>query len=78
MILSSPPQKDKAEWPTPIRAIIRALQRDGASQREIVSKTHAPRRTVRTILRQESSRRDRKKKQSKPHLMSIREIRRYI
>ncbi|KAF4631588.1 hypothetical protein G7Y89_g6547 [Cudoniella acicularis] len=33
-IFSSPPQKEYGEWPAPIRANIRALQRDGKSQRE--------------------------------------------
>jgi Transposase len=77
-ILSSPPKKENGEWPTPIRAKVRGLQRDGFSQREIVSKTFLPRRTIRRILHQESSRRIRKKKAPRRHLMSIREIRRCI
>jgi len=78
VILSSPLQKDKGEWPTPTRAIIRSLQRQGKSQREIVSETTVPRRTVRRILKQEHSRRVRGKKQPKLHLMSIRDIRQCI
>jgi transposase len=78
LIFSSPPQKDKGEWPTPIRLTIRNLSRQGKSQREIVSDTSIPRRTVRRILKQEHSRRDRRRKAPKPHLMSIREIRRCI
>ena len=54
-ILSSPPQKEKGEWPTPVRQTVRQLQRQGKSQREIVLKTTLPQRTIRTILRQESS-----------------------
>ncbi|KUJ14282.1 uncharacterized protein LY89DRAFT_564823, partial [Mollisia scopiformis] len=49
--------------------------RQGKSQREIVSETHIPRRTVRRILKQESSRRERKRKLSRHHLMSICDIR---
>ena len=78
LIFSSPPQKDKGEWPTPIRQTIRNLKRQGKSQREIVSDTSIPRRTVQRILRQEHSRRTRRKKDPKPHLMSIRLIRRCI
>jgi len=77
-IFSSPPQKDKGEWPTPVRQTVRQLQRQGKSQREIVIKTTLPRRTIRTILRQESSHRLRRRKAPKPHLISIREIRRCI
>ena len=75
LIFSSPPQKDKGEWPTPIRLTIRNLSRQGKSQREIVSDTFIPRRTIRRMLKQEHSRRERRKKAPKPHLMSIREIR---
>ena len=78
LIFSSPPQKDKGEWPTPVRQTIRNLNRQGKSQREIVSNTSIPRRTVRRILRQEHSRRDRRKKAPKPHLMSVRQIRQCI
>jgi IS30 family transposase len=78
IIFSSPPKKDKGEWPTPVRITIRNLHKEGKSQREIVSKITIPRRTIRRILRQESSRRLRKKKAPKPRLMSIREIRRCI
>ena len=77
-ILTSPLPKDKREWPTPTRAVIRALQRDGLSQREIVKRTKVPRRSIRRILRQEHSRRTRRRKDPKPHMMSIREIRRCI
>jgi len=55
IILSSPPQKDKGEWPTPICAIICSLHRDGKSQKEIVKKTYMPRRTIRYIINQEHS-----------------------
>ncbi|KUJ06924.1 uncharacterized protein LY89DRAFT_767202 [Mollisia scopiformis] len=75
LILSDPIEKENNEWPTPARAVIRSLQRQGKSQREIVSETHIPRRTVRRILKQESSRRERKRKLSRHHLMSIRDIR---
>ncbi len=78
IILSSPLQKEQGEWPTPVRAVVRGLQRDGFSQREIVSKTSLPRRTIRRILHQESSRRIRKKKAPRVHMMSVREIRRCI
>ena len=78
LVLSSPPQKENGEWPTPVRATVRSLQRDGYSQREIVSKTSLPRRTIRRILHQESSRRIRKKKAPRCHLISVREIRRCI
>ena len=78
LIFSSPPEKEKGEWPTPIRMTVRNLQRQGKSQREIVSNTTLPRRTIRRILHQESSHRLRKKKAPKPHLMSVREIRRCI
>ena len=47
-------------------------------QRDIVSETTIPRWTVRRILRQESSHRLRQRKAPKPHLMSVREIRRCI
>ncbi|KUJ17236.1 uncharacterized protein LY89DRAFT_685149, partial [Mollisia scopiformis] len=40
----------------------------GKSQREIVQETQVPRRTVRRILKQKHSRRERKKKHSKPYL----------
>jgi len=79
IILTSPLRlDDKGEWPTPTRAVVRACQRDGLSQREIVKKTDVPRRTIRRILHQESSRRGRRGKAYKPHLMSIREIHRCI
>ena len=78
IIFSSPPQKDKGEWPTPICQTVRQLHREGKSQREIVFQTTLPRRTIRTILRQESSHRLRRRKAPKPHMMSIREIRRCI
>ncbi|TVY31395.1 Transposable element Tc1 transposase, partial [Lachnellula subtilissima] len=78
LIFSSPPQKDHGEWPTPVRVTVRNLQRDGKSQRQIASQTSLPRRTIRRILHQESSHRERKKKAPKPHLMSTREIRRCI
>ena len=78
LIFSSPPQKEKGEWPTPIRMTVRNLMRLGNSQREIVSQTSLPRRTIRRILHQESSHRLRKKKAPKPHLMSVREIRQCI
>jgi hypothetical protein len=74
-IFSSPPQKDKGEWPTPVRQTVRQLHQQGKSQHEIVVKTTRLRRTIRTILRQESSHRLRRKKAPKPHLMSVREIR---
>ena len=67
-------QKDKGEWPTPIRAIIRGLQRQGKSQREIVRETGIHRHTIRRILKQESSHRDRKKTYSRPHMIGIRTI----
>ncbi|KAF4631488.1 hypothetical protein G7Y89_g6643 [Cudoniella acicularis] len=47
-------------------------------KRDIVFKTSASRRTIRDILHQEHRRRGRKGKVYKPHLMSIREIRRCI
>jgi DNA invertase Pin-like site-specific DNA recombinase len=76
--LSPSGAKDKGEWPTPTRAVIRRMFRDSRSQREIVHDTKVPRRTVRRIIRQESSRRDRGKKHKRHHMMSIREIRRCI
>jgi Transposase len=79
IILSSPCiPKENEEWPTPARAIIRAMSRLGFSQRDIILKTSAPRRTIRDILHQEHCRRSRKGKVYKPHLMSTREIRRCI
>ena len=78
-ILSSPPrEKENGEWPTPVRATVRSLRRDGLSQRAIVSKTKVPRSTIRRILRQESSRRSRKGKVYKPRLMTTREVRQII
>ena len=74
-ILSPNSGKDKGEWITPIRAIIRAGMRQGKSQRELVAETHVPRRTVRRILKQEYSRRERKRKDSRYHLMSKGDIR---
>ena len=74
LIFSSPPQKEQGEWPTPVRITVRNLHRQGKSQREIVSNTSLPRRTIRCILRQESSHRLRRRKAPKPHMMSIREI----
>ena len=76
IILSSPCiPKENEEWPTPVRAIIRWMQRLGFSQREIIIHTGAPRRTIRDILHQEHSRRSRKGKVYKLYLMSVREIR---
>jgi hypothetical protein len=66
------------EWPSLARAIIRALDRLGFSLSEIREKTTASRLTIRDILHQEHSRRSRKNRVYKPHLMFIREIRRYI
>ena len=77
-ILSSPPQKENGEWPTPVRKVVRSLQRDGLSQRAIVKKTTLPRRTIRRILHQEKSKRCRKKTLPRPHLMTQREIRQCI
>lgn len=77
-ITSPSMRKKKGEWPTPVRAIIRGMRRDGASQRDIVHKTSLPRRTIRRILSQESSRRDRVKNHSRPHLLSSRTIRQII
>jgi hypothetical protein len=77
-IFRSPPQKDKGEWPTPVRQTIRNPKQQGKSQREIVSDTSIPRRTVRRILLQEHSRRERRKKAPKPHVMSVRQIRQCI
>ena len=76
--LSPSGAKDKGEWPTPTRAVIRRMFKDGRSQREIVHDTKVPRRTIRRIIRQESSRRDRKRKDKRHYIMSIREIRRCI
>jgi len=78
IIFSSPLQKEQGEWPTPIRITIRTLHQQGKSQWDIVSETTIPRWTVRRILRQESSHRLRQRKAPKPHLMSVREIRRCI
>jgi hypothetical protein len=79
IILSSPCiPKENEEWPTPARAIIRGMSRLGFSQRDIVRRTGAKRRTIRDILHQEHCRRSRKNKVYKPHLMSIREIRHCI
>jgi hypothetical protein len=79
IILSSPCiPKENDEWPTPARAIIRGMSRLGFSQRDIVRRTGAKRQTIRDILHQEHCRRSRKGKVYKPHLMSIREIRRCI
>jgi DNA invertase Pin-like site-specific DNA recombinase len=78
IISSSPREKDRGEWPTPVRATIRSLQRDGLTQREIKAKTSVPRTTLRRILKQESSRRSCKGKVYKPHLMSTCEIHRVI
>src|SRR6266536_14093 len=78
VIFSSPPQKENGEWSTPIRKVVRSLQHNRNSQRDIVCKTSLPRRTIRRILHQETSKRDRRKKAPRPHLMSIREIRRCI
>jgi hypothetical protein len=78
-ILSSPNIPEEGdEWLSPARAVIRALDRLGLSQREIQNKTSCPRRTLRDILHQEHSRWARKHKVYKPHLMSIGEIRRCI
>jgi hypothetical protein len=45
-ILSSPNiPKEGDEWQSPARAVIRAMQRLGFSQREIQEKTTCPRRT---------------------------------
>src|SRR4051794_29723781 len=78
IILSDPIEKENNEWPTPARAVVRSLQRQGKSQREIVSKTQIPRRTVRRILKQESSCRERKRTAFRRHLMSTRDIRHCI
>jgi len=50
-ILSPNSGKDKGEWITPIRAIIRAGMRQGKSQRELVAETYVPKRIVRRILK---------------------------
>ncbi|KAF8856865.1 hypothetical protein BDZ45DRAFT_675229, partial [Acephala macrosclerotiorum] len=78
VILSSPLQKDKREWSTSARAVIRGLQRQGKSQREIQEETLVPRKSIRRILKQEYNRRIRGKKRSKSHIMSVRDIRRCI
>jgi hypothetical protein len=79
ILLSPCIPKENEEWPTPARAIIRGMQWLGFSQREIILRTGvAPRRTIRDILHQEHSRRSREGKVYKPHLMSVREIRRCI
>jgi transposase len=79
VLLSSPNiPKPGNEWPSPARAVIRALDRLGFSLSEIRKKTTASRSTIRDILHQEHSRRVRKNRVYRPHLMSIREIRRYI
>ncbi|KUJ12614.1 uncharacterized protein LY89DRAFT_688259, partial [Mollisia scopiformis] len=51
-----------------IPVILSSLFEKGKSQREIVQETQVPRRTVRRILKQEHSRKERKKKHPKPHL----------
>ena len=79
VLLSSPNiPKPGNEWPSPARAVIRALSRLGFSLSEIRQKTTASRSTIRDILHQEHSRKARKRRVYKPHLMSIREIRRCI
>jgi len=67
--LSPNSAKDKGEWTTPVRAIIRAGLRQGKSQRELVVETYVPRRTVRRILKQEYSCRERKRKLSRYYSM---------
>jgi hypothetical protein len=75
IILSSPCiPKENEEWPTPAHAIIRGMSRLGFSQRDIIRRTGAKRRTIRDILHQEHCRRSRKGKVYKPHLMSVCEI----
>jgi Transposase len=79
IILSSPCiLKENEEWPTPARAIIHGMNQLGYLQRDIVQKTSAKRRTIKDILHQEHCWRSRKGKVYKPHLMSVREIRRCI
>lgn len=79
IILSSPNIPDYGkEWPSPARAVIRALDRLGFSLGQIRQKTTASRSTIRDILHQEHSRRARKSQVYKPHLISNREVRRII
>ena len=79
VLLSSPNIPEPGnEWPSPARAVIRALDRLGFSLGEIREKTIAPRLTIRDILHQEHSRKARKSRVYKPRLMSTREIRRCI
>ena len=79
IILSSPNIPERGhEWPDTARAVIRAMDRLGYSQRDIVNATTATRRTVRDIIHQEHSRRSQKSKVYKPYMMTVREIRRYI
>ena len=70
--------KDGEEWPTPARATIRAMWRLGFKPRDIISRTSAPRSTIKDIIHQEHSRRARKGKVYKPHLMTRRLIRQCI
>ena len=74
-ILSPNSGKDKREWITPVRAIIRADMRQRKSQRELVSETGVPRRTIRRILKQKHSRKERKRKLPRHHLMCKSDIR---
>src|SRR5271156_5207936 len=77
-LLVSPLPKEHGEWTTLTRAVIRSLMRQGKSQRDIVDETHVPRTTIRRILKQESSRRDRKRTYERHQMLSIRAIRQII
>ena len=79
VLLSSPNILEPGnEWPSPAHVVIRVLDRLGFSLGEIRKKTTASRSIIRDILHQEHSRRARKTRVYKPHLMSIREIRHCI
>jgi len=78
VIFSSPPQKVNGEWPVFVRIIVQNLQCEGRSRREIVVKTTLSWRTMRRILKQESSHRVRRRKAPKPHIMSANNIRQCI
>ena len=66
------------KWPSPARAIIRALNRLGFSLSEIREKTTTLRLTIKDILHQKHSCKARKSRVYKPRLMFTCEICRYI
>jgi len=80
-LLSSPLATSHApfkDWPTPARAKVRLLRKQGLSYSQISNATGLTRSTIQGIVKAKSSRRSRKGKEYKPKRITPRDLRQII